>query len=1038
MFKKGARVIKEDHNGEWETLKLYVCVVNQTTPNQWISSEWDVVYQEVGIAWIPRDHKEVYYDDGGNKNKWHKMMYFIPDYYDGQKTDEEIAVFNENQTYHFGERAIHTTLIGETYCYTYDSNIPRRAEWAAGWWSKDENVDMYETYKTYYKGDEVIKKNVEAGYQDIQEYQDEMYFEQGKYTLSIIDREHDVAAIANFHDILYIERIFADESLYGVYKSNKTTSGSFNWQDWDLQASNVIQTRGRDHNMVPIHTEENTGITCRYCGKFITGYKQKDIKEYNYESGYEEGELVIWTFNDEDSVFGLLECQKPIPQVIGPGEYNPDTAPPNSEYWSPISQFVEQANTLRVFKATKAMDASINTHFIRENWAIVSQKMEPDYDLYGVIWEKYGVIGGGGAPFGYAFPTYGGSMYYSGDLTERRGRFAYFLTTSTNAKFNAYQTYIMRTDYGNVPGITGWAITYTLDNSTGFHKMITKNGVAYGIPSWGSQLAANYIYFKLFDDWQRVTLPCYIVINELDTFNSDVQKNIGYLSITAVNNGFISLKLVDLYTRQGIEHSFRTKLSHFIIGLDGSYLSDNIIEINDAELQDELHYHTFSQRICFYNSDIIYARDLIYIDDAYIVTDGYWTTYIKLQKSYLINENGEAAIASDAVNGYENHIFNKFIHFNFSSYNYSRNEVEDIVSVGAKVNYNLVYRDNLEWITEDRVPTLSEFYNIANTMGLNVVIVNDRHALENCPVGVDCYPIQNAHDNFENISNSSHYELIFFSYGFYTDSDDYYKIRVRIRFRSLGSLGINDTIVFEEIYNTELSRSQIQNALYNDELIDYSKNLPIKFDSIGRVGSKYYFLITEPGSLGYYSTYVSESFMKFTNSTNFCEIWAVDLVGKTLEKVTTNGFRYIILRYVNNGSVNIDGHHVTHLKLLLSTYEYYNRGHIDYELRENEENSYNLIKYMRIDDRNLFSNSAGSSVSTFTGGIFLTEHFQSNIGATFGIFIYLPIFNMASKTIMESTGFFWLSSGNETAFGSGDFYGGYQYDSTNFDLPLVF
>lgn len=392
-FKKGAKVIKEDHNGDFETLKLYTCIVDKTTPNQWIDEEWEVVYQEVGIAWIPRDHKDVYYDDGRNRNKWHKLMWFVPDYYDDQKSDEEIGEFSELQTYHYGERAIHRTLVGEVHCYTYDSNVPRKTEWAAGWWSLDENVGLYETYKTYYKGDEVIKKNIEAGYQDIQQYQSEMYFERGKYTIQLIDKEHDVHELADFHDINYIERIIAGESLYGVYKSVQTTSGEFDQNAWVLQASSIIQTRGRDHNP-----------------------DQKDIKQYEYCKGYTIGELCIWTYTDDD-IFGLLECIKTIPETTT-GEYITDYMPPNPEYWKTVDQFVEQANTLRVFKATKAMDASINTHFIRENWAIVSQKMEPDYDLYGVIWEKYGKpTGGGGIPFFIFIPIqddYYGGRYING------------------------------------------------------------------------------------------------------------------------------------------------------------------------------------------------------------------------------------------------------------------------------------------------------------------------------------------------------------------------------------------------------------------------------------------------------------------------------------------------------------------------------------------------------------------------------------------------------------------------------------------------
>lgn len=1002
VFKKGARVIKGDYNGDWKNLKLYVCVVNQTTPKSWVESEWDIVYQDVGIAWMPRDHKDVYYDSGSNRNKWHKMMYFIPDYYDGQKTDEEIAVFNENQTYHFGERAIHTTLLGETYCYTYDSNIPRRAEWSAGWWSKDENVGMYETYKTYYKGDEVIKKNVEAGYQDIQEYQDEMYFEQGKYTLSIIDREHDVTALAGFHDILYIERIYAGESLYGVYKSNKTTSGSFNWQDWDLQTSEVIQTRGRDHNMVPIHTEEDTGITCRYCGKFITGYKQKDIKEYNYESGYEEGELVIWTFNDEDSVFGLLECQKPIPQVTGPGEYNPATAPPNSEYWTPISQFVEQANTLRVFKATKAMDASINTHFIRENWAIVSQKMEPDYDLYGVIWEKYGVIGSGGAPFGYAFPTYG-STAYSDNLVYRRGRLSYFLTTATNAKFNAYETYNIHLNS-----------IYT-DGGTGFTMLVIFNGIAYGFPVFDATYF-NFIYVKLFDDWKKVEILDYYNGNDILLSQSYNMSNYTK-KITLISGGFIALKDVTPYIYDG--NTYRHKLFKVTISPEGSFLGSEEITVPDI-----LKYNVYTSDLLihFFKNELVYLSNITYPINSYYINYGDSYKQIYFYKSYILTSSGFANINSDTIDYFD------YIYEYYSQNNYSVFELEDI----KQHAYILLANVNKENVSPE--PSVAEFTAAANAMGLSVRtehVSGDyyRYWIDNCPTKVYCN-IVSRHNIYEDgISYNSHYKIIWNAYYYTTDSDmdtATYHLRVISNIRVINSLiGATDYILFDEDLDTLITLRALRQS---DQHFD-TDGVPTDIHPIGRLGYKYYFISYLPDfSNAGFDSY--DHRILYDNKTKANRLYSIDLVSHEIENICP-AYDYITLRYINNGYVMVNGHKIKELRLWL--YESTVRRHyLTYETADQE--GYQIANaYIPFNDQNIFSNSTGSAVSVYNNNLFLSDWIEDTY--SYGLFIYLPIVTMNSQITMEATGFFWMSSGNNDR---GDFYGGYIYDETSFDLPLVF
>lgn len=395
-FKRGARVIKEDHNGDWETLKLYTCIVTKTTPNQWKSNEWAVVYQDVGIAWIPRDHKDVYYDNGRNRNKWHKMMYYVPPDYDDEKYDEEVVPFDEYTTYHYGEMCLHerTGYNPGWGCYKYNSNVPRKMEeWNGAYWDEVEDISSYETLVPYHKGDRVIKRNSESGYQEIVDYSTRIAYVQGQYCIKLIDKDHDVTELAGFHDITYLERIFGGESIYGLYKCNTDTSGSFKYNDWVLQTTETVSMRGHNYNG-----------------------DHRDIKQYEYGKGYEIDELAIWTYTDSDD-FGLVRCKKQLRDYTIPGETIAPArirtnAPPNSEYWEVPYQFIEATMMERLFEATKDIMAHQNTHFIREMFKIVSQKMEPDYDLYGVIWEKYGKPGGGGGiPFGFPLVIQGRSYY---------------------------------------------------------------------------------------------------------------------------------------------------------------------------------------------------------------------------------------------------------------------------------------------------------------------------------------------------------------------------------------------------------------------------------------------------------------------------------------------------------------------------------------------------------------------------------------------------------------------------------------------------
>ena len=411
QFKKGARVIKSDTNGDTASLRLYKCISSMKQPNVWNPDEWEVVYQDVGVAYEVRDHKDVYYDSGSNRNKWHKMMYYLlPENPD--KSDEEIEIFSEDRVYHKDDYVIKIKNNNEVALFKYISNTPR-AGWDSTRWSEDVSVAEYEANIPYNKGDWIIRKYIEIYEFVIMEFQAGLRYYNGKYCLHIINPDDINPDIPVFNENViysrgdkvsynrglweynlniplsgpwipaywdnigktfpdwYRERILGGESLYGLYRANTTVCGSWNDSEWDLIIDGVIQIRGRDYN------------TRGLC-----------IMQFQIGQDYLAGDVVIWTATNDTSEFGLSVAKVDI--------YNcsPAQAPPNETNWNNITETLENPDQYHVYKAKSNMTAGYNSHFRRDDWLIVTQKILPDDGLYGVIWEKYGKpTPGGGMPF---------------------------------------------------------------------------------------------------------------------------------------------------------------------------------------------------------------------------------------------------------------------------------------------------------------------------------------------------------------------------------------------------------------------------------------------------------------------------------------------------------------------------------------------------------------------------------------------------------------------------------------------------------------
>ena len=455
MYKKGARVIKSDTNGDISSLKLYVCKDGMSQPNVWKDSEWSVVYQDVGVGYRVIDHKDVYYN-----GMYHKLMYYLlPDeisayIFDPQSTytngdvvkvgdnkyeyigkepyqgpwnerkvndwifiddkiTTEISLFDENIEYHYGDQALKEDD-GDIKLFTFNSHTPR-----AGWdplnWVEDTTVKEYEANVPYSKGDRCIRKYIEIYDIAVVAFQPSLRYSIGKYCLHEISKEEMEPEIENFSETKTYQRGDLVAHVRGIYEYNLNIPLAGPWIDeyWTYKrkifftpyrdriiAGETIYGLYRSVNTVQGSWDLNDWNLIIDGPIQIKGHSYNTnglcIMQFQIGTDYLTNDICIWTCSPDASDFGLCVAKTDIPNC------SPAQAPPNSNNWEMLDENLENLDQYYVYKVKCDLTASENTHFQRENWLIAEQKIYPDDGLYGVIWEKYGKPGGGaGIPFGF-------------------------------------------------------------------------------------------------------------------------------------------------------------------------------------------------------------------------------------------------------------------------------------------------------------------------------------------------------------------------------------------------------------------------------------------------------------------------------------------------------------------------------------------------------------------------------------------------------------------------------------------------------------
>lgn len=357
-FSPGARVIAADKKSETGKLVLFECTrrVNVYLHGFNQYSDWMPVYQDMGANYMPRDHKDVYYDDGRNATKWHRAMYYVPD--DDYDFDEEVNKFDESISYYEGELAIYSQVMDygeeafhkEYKLYRYIHGVPStpsRFKQIKGtydqyreytqprptntqYWEEVEGVGEFDKNKVYHKGDMVIYDrysdefdgsptmsipvgvfNYDYEYTD---HSDCLYPIKPAEDVEVSQKDLE-ALVANgdyewVHDeiqpeivtakpiTVYAENIESNMLIYGWYsriqdKGPKRSGVAFNNDEWRLQTS----ARMFDVDFP------------RRC--LEVDWKEMPSNGKTLHLAYTEGSYVIAPIPGQDT-YGLYRCKKNI------------------------------------------------------------------------------------------------------------------------------------------------------------------------------------------------------------------------------------------------------------------------------------------------------------------------------------------------------------------------------------------------------------------------------------------------------------------------------------------------------------------------------------------------------------------------------------------------------------------------------------------------------------------------------------------------------------------------------------------------------
>lgn len=977
---------------------------------------WEHVMQTVAVSYHAMDHKEVFYDDGRNQDKWHKAMWFVPDeeYFD-ETHDEEIAEWEPTRQYEKGNQVI------RTYNYTtgtvkklYECRVmhttPGDTSWHVEEWKLLDDVEEWDHHVAYAKGTLVIRSDIPVGEFNIvrfKEFGDFVKFKSGDKCINYIDRDDKTSADPD------IRREYS--ALPEWVKTKVEKVGTHVNSLYQLKSGVFLP------DLVNFQREEWVLI-----GQAFDLFIERD---------YSAGDSVIWSYSGSDPSSGgafqsvcVFTAKEDLP-AIRP-EQTPTADP--SKWGEPWRQNQTATPIPHLYRARKNLTPNMNDKWRKENWVVQSQKMKNyELDCYGWVWKKLSDPSSHGAPFGNHFSTYGGSryLYDSKDSTDRRGRMASFYLTSTDAIFEAPTQYSFRTVYEALNGYlrkrvaSGTGFTYVkifMDKAYGF-PLWDSTDENYGYRNYTSGEYINYFYIRLFDGWKRIDIGDYI---RGDCF-------------TPFGTGFQAYTEWAFDTQGQSNKNFLRKLT----------FSEDQLIYNEAVpfvLSEELNEY-----------DDYYSSSELSLNHRTFFSKGNFVFFVAYRKSHATHYNSvrdyHEPSQQDPTYHLEEYKWPEYYILCPSGQmkTYAHDPYLKRNMFGSTYKPNFMVTHLQEHIIKVDYPDTEIDYTIRSAVGLDAIetaLNNDGYTLVEVP-RPDISPtyIQYfAHGWFDyiyteyvcdslifsDLGNDTTYQLWHLSYEYkLTEADTSSIVRSVFWLQRIDVLG-NSNIqkIFDEEESITSSETYLDTALPLGKLYE-----------IGRVNTKFYFTVgsADGTSSGYHDG---------------CGIYELDLDSSEIvqiEKLETrakyeDGIFIKNIRYINNGSVRIYdfwGHggpaqtYHTVSKLNLCLVKDYFKPHSRFEFDDENES---LSLCVPLTDDNNFAISTGTAASVYTGDIFLHDHLD--VYHTLGVFIHIRNFNMKEKIFTAFQSFFWMSAGNDVDAGMdfGDFYGGFDRAPYNFRLPIVF
>ena len=488
-YKPGAKVIKLNKNGNHY---MYKCIEKTSIYLEgWVKEKWQLQEQRVGVAWIPRDHKDVYYN-----GKFHRAMWFMPEDYDS-RYDMEIGPYNEETQYFFGEQCIcEDSRDNKHKLYKFVSHTPQRGSYPpqSVAWEEITDVKEYEE-KPYAAGDKIIYQKYNVIEAPVEDFKPEREYEPDQYCLHLINdpengiAQKDLNTLVECHE--YVKK--GDSYLADTQYAKDIENGLPIYALYINDTGEIVRDSGFMHNHWSLVTARDTstptGILIE-CKNWDLGVSRSG----KYESGYpvlfskkDSNEIVLYRCKEDHRADSPTYLPTEVPESYNSGTLDAKQ-PTDDKYWRVITQ----RHIDRAWHVYKAVRRTGFEEFNSKDWVIITQNKHDDLGDYGIIWRKLGGMTSGGDPFYFPLIV-PGVLQQTGNTYFKRSRLNSFVPFLGDNNLQPLTVFMSRSTSSSTHLTEGDYVRYMYSTANGIYAFGESLDTFGNILVWQNQK-----HFKIY------------------------------------------------------------------------------------------------------------------------------------------------------------------------------------------------------------------------------------------------------------------------------------------------------------------------------------------------------------------------------------------------------------------------------------------------------------------------------------------------------------------------------------------------------------